>query len=541
MTLRASLQSFEPGVILLGRYRVEKTVGRGGMGAVLAVWDTELQHRVAIKVLSGFALAESEPVGRFMREARIVVKLQSDHVVRVFNAGTLETGVPYIVMDLLEGHDLGEQGMAAPPTAVDYVLQAIDAIAEAHAQNVIHRDLKPSNLFLANRVGAAPIIKVLDFGISKAANLEGDLSLTGSTSIMGSPRYMSPEQFRSAKQVDERTDVWALGAILYQLLAGSPPFDGASMTEIFESVIHREPPPLHALRPEVPAELEQVILRCLRKPANERYATVAELALALAPFGTGEWQRCVVRASKLLADKSTLNAHVGWVAPAEKVSPLPSVSPPPPREPASLEASAAYGPARGSQKRFVLLAAGLVVLVVASVCVGAALMLAWVKRHPPQFATAQPSSSAPVPVPAIVADSGSVAVDVDAGAAPDAGGAMDAGAAVASAGERASAQKPAGKAPRVLTDFQKSRLLGHYSTLDGRRGFVLDRLAEPVKVRLDGESTVHSLKERYSQWMWLDYLSEDGKIEIRTKQDSGEVIKLNYADVVRDADARPLR
>ncbi|WP_394847125.1 serine/threonine protein kinase [Pendulispora brunnea] len=525
MTLRASLQSFEPGVILLGRYRVEKVVGRGGMGAVLAAWDTELQHRVAIKVLSGFALAESEPVGRFMREARIVVKLQSDHVVRVFNAGTLETGVPYIVMDLLEGHDLGEQGTLAPRTAVDYVLQAIDAIAEAHAQNVVHRDLKPSNLFLANRVGAAPIIKVLDFGISKATNVEGDLSLTGSTSIMGSPRYMSPEQFRSAKQVDERTDVWALGAILYQLLAGSPPFDGASMTEIFESVIHREPAPLHALRPEVPAALEQVILRCLRKAANERYATVAELALALAPFGTGEWQRCVERASKLLADKSTLNAHVGWVAPAEKVVPLPSVSPPPPREPETV---------RGSRGRIALMAAGLFVLVLASVCVGAALMLAWVKRHPPQLATAAPSS-APAPATsatAIVADSGNVSVDVDAGT--DAGGAL---VGAASARKPAPSAKPA----RVLTDFQKSRLLGHYSTYDGRRGFVLDRLGEPVKVRLDGESTVHSLKERYSQWTWLDYISEDGKIEIRTKQDTGEVVKLNYADVVRDADARPLR
>ncbi|WP_394836785.1 serine/threonine protein kinase [Pendulispora rubella] len=533
MTLRASLQSFEPGVILLGRYRVENVVGRGGMGAVLAAWDTELQHRVAIKVLSGFALAESEPVGRFMREARIVVKLQSDHVVRVFNAGTLETGVPYIVMDLLEGHDLGDQGLVPAQTAVDYVLQAIDAIAEAHAQNVVHRDLKPSNLFLANRVGAAPIIKVLDFGISKATNLEGDLSLTGSTSIMGSPRYMSPEQFRSAKQVDERTDVWALGAILYQLLAGIPPFDGTSMTEIFESVVHREPAPLHALRPEVPAALEQVILRCLRKAANERYATVAELALALAPFGTGEWQRCVERAAKLLADKSTLNAHVGWVAPAEKVLPLPSVSPPRPGPEGAPEP-------RGSRRRIAWMAASLFVVVLASVCVGAALMLAWVKRHPPQLATAAPSGA---PVPAlttatIVADSGSVAADVDAGAAPDAGGALDAGTALAAA----SARKPgAGNPARVLTDFQRSRLLGHYSTYDGRRGFVLDRLGEPVKVRLDGDSTVHSLKERYSQWTWLDYLSEDGKIEIRTKQDTGEVVKLNYADVVRDADARPLR
>jgi len=550
------MQSFEPGVVLLGRYRVDKIVGRGGMGIVVAAWDTDLQHHVAIKVLLGLALAESEPVGRFMREARIVVKLQSEHVVRVINAGTLESGAPYIVMDLLEGHDLGEQAALPTALAVDYVLQAIDAIAEAHAQNVIHRDLKPSNLFLANRTGAAPIIKVLDFGISKATDLEGDLSLTGSTSIMGSPRYMSPEQFRSAKLVDARTDVWALGAISYQLLSGEPPFQGESMTEIFESVIHREPLPLRAQRSEVPADLEQVILRCLRKNASERYASVAELAQALSPFGTGEWQRCVVRASKLLTDGSTLNVNAGWVAPAEGVAPAPANLPsfsPAPQEQSGSSLNASTAPRPRSRLRLVGAALALLVLITLSVCAGAVLALAWAKRHPAEIAThpsvasgATLATGAPLPSPpasvGVAPDSGPPAQG-DGGAKADGVSLVSSqtSALPSSTGSAHKSTPPTATSGRVLTDFQRSRLLGHYSTLDGRRGFVLDRLAEPAKVRLDGETAVQTLKERYSQWTWLDYLNADGRIEIRTKQDSGEVVRLNGTDVVRDADARPLR
>jgi len=166
---------FEPGVTLLGQYRIEKIVGRGAMGLVVAAWDTELHQHVAIKLLLGMTLTESEPAERFMREARIAVKLKSDHVVRVMNAGSLESGTPYMVMELLEGRDLASDGPLPTQTAVDYVLQAIDAIAEAHTHRIVHRDLKPSNLFLATRAGASPIIKVLDFGISKMTGLEGIL------------------------------------------------------------------------------------------------------------------------------------------------------------------------------------------------------------------------------------------------------------------------------------------------------------------------------------------------------------------------------
>ncbi|WP_394833000.1 protein kinase [Pendulispora rubella] len=293
------MQSLEPGAILLGRYRIRKVVGRGAMGVVLAARDEELDNDVAIKVLVGMQDALSEPVERFMREARIAVKLKSDHVVRVMDAGTLETGTPFMVMELLDGSDLASAGPLPPMTAVDCVLQAIDAVAEAHTQGVIHRDLKPSNLFLAKRPGAPPIVKVLDFGISKARNLDGDPSLTTEESILGSPRYMPPEQFRSAKLVDERTDVWALGAILYTLLRGAPPFDGASIGEVFAAVLQEEPASLRA----IPPELEAVVWRCLSKEPAQRYPNVAALAGALAPFGSGEWRRCVARAQTLLEDE----------------------------------------------------------------------------------------------------------------------------------------------------------------------------------------------------------------------------------------------
>ncbi|HWL87745.1 MAG TPA: serine/threonine-protein kinase, partial [Polyangiaceae bacterium] len=323
-------QPIEPGVVLLDRYRVDKIVGQGGMGIVAAVWDTELRHHVAFKVLAGIDLNNVQAIERFMREARIAVRLKSEHVVRVMDAGRLPSGTPYMIMELLEGQDLSKQGALPPWTAVDWVLQAIEAIAEAHAQGVIHRDLKPANLFLASRAGAPPIVKVLDFGISKMANVEGDASITGAGAFFGSPRYMSPEQFRSPKLVDARTDVWALGATLYELLTGEPVYSG-TLPEIFDAVFHREPLPIHARRPDVPPALEQVIFRCMQKTPDHRYANVAQLAQALAPFGTGEWQRCVERASRLLpghevrasapevgtAQAPTQHAHVATFAPTQ--------------------------------------------------------------------------------------------------------------------------------------------------------------------------------------------------------------------------------
>lgn len=216
--------TFQGGELLAGKYRVERLIGEGGMGVVLAARHEGLNTNVAIKLLREQALGHSDIVGRFMREARAAVSLRSEHVARVFDVGTLEDGRPYIVMERLEGKDLGDVIEQDPPlavsVAVDYVMQACEAIAEAHAAGIIHRDLKPKNLFLTHAVHGRPLVKVLDFGISKVdpSKSPNEMALTRTTEVIGSPSYMSPEQLRSARNVDARTDIWALGVILYELL-----------------------------------------------------------------------------------------------------------------------------------------------------------------------------------------------------------------------------------------------------------------------------------------------------------------------------------
>jgi eukaryotic-like serine/threonine-protein kinase len=295
-----------PGTILAGKYRVDGVLGEGGMGIVVRAHHEVLHQQVALKFLTGAAATNGDAVERFLREARAAVKIQSEHIARIVDVGTLDTGSPFMVMELLEGADLSDvirtQGPMHVAQAVDCVLQAIDAIAEAHAIGIIHRDLKPSNLFLASRADGTDIIKVLDFGISKVTFAEGSTAqaaLTSTQTMMGSPLYMSPEQFRSAKKVDPRTDIWSLGVILYELLTGIAPFDGETMGEVFAAVLENEPAPVRSLRPDVPPPLEQAIMRCLRKSPKERFVHAGELARALAPFGSGRANKCVERASHL--------------------------------------------------------------------------------------------------------------------------------------------------------------------------------------------------------------------------------------------------
>jgi len=295
MTASEMAEVPEPGTVLLDKYRVERTLGQGGMGVVVSAWHTALEQRVALKFLVGDAARKRDAVERFLREARAAVKLHSEHVAKVTDVGMLDTGSPYMVMEFLDGRDLGEildNGETVPlTTAVDFVLQAIDAIAEAHARGIVHRDLKPSNLFVARRDDGSSIIKVLDFGISKADAFSDAIdkaALTRSSTVMGSPLYMSPEQFRSSKKVDWRTDIWALGVILYELVCHDVPFMGETVGEVFEAALQTEPTSVRELRPDAPAELEEVIARCLRKKPEDRFTDVAELARALAPFGSGE-------------------------------------------------------------------------------------------------------------------------------------------------------------------------------------------------------------------------------------------------------------
>jgi serine/threonine-protein kinase len=286
--MQASPTSLAPGRVLAGKFRIERILGTGGMGMVVAAEHLLLRQRVALKLLLPEMLLNLDVVERFEREARATARLRNDHVARILDVGTLETGAPYIVMEYLEGSDLAallaERGVLPLADAVDYVLQACEALAEAHGVGIIHRDLKPQNLFLTRTVDGAPLVKVLDFGVSRFADA-AEVHLTRTSAIVGSPAYMAPEQMRAARNADERSDVWSLGVILYELLTGRLPFFGETMTDLFANVVASTPTSPKVIRPEVAAGLAAAVLRCLSIDPGRRPSSVAGLALAIAPFG----------------------------------------------------------------------------------------------------------------------------------------------------------------------------------------------------------------------------------------------------------------
>lgn len=278
-----------PGDVIVGKYRVERILGQGGMGIVVAAVHIHLDERVAIKLLRPEGAAKGEAAERFMREARAAVKIKSQHVAKVLDVGVMADGLPYMVMEYLEGRDLGEEldrnGPMPEAVAVDYVLQACDALAEAHKRGIVHRDLKPSNLFLSKNQ-KPPIVKLLDFGVSKFKDnsllANTSPSLTAEAALLGTPYYMSPEQIRSAKDVDERADVWALGVILYELISGRVPFDGESATGVLAAICGDKPKPLHEVCKTVSADVSEIVGACLAKNLEERMPNVRELVRALA-------------------------------------------------------------------------------------------------------------------------------------------------------------------------------------------------------------------------------------------------------------------
>jgi serine/threonine-protein kinase len=278
-----------PGDILAGKYRVEKVLGAGAMGVVVAAMHEDLRELRAIKFMLPSMLSDAEGVERFLREARAAVRLKSQHVAKIHDIGRLETGAPYMVMEYLEGSDLKHlleaRGALPVHEAVGYMLQVCEAIAEAHALGIVHRDLKPANLFLASGAGGAPCIKVLDFGIAKVLGSGPDAGdMTRTSALLGTPLYMSPEQMRGARSIDGRSDVWALGAILYRMLTGRTPFSGSSVTEICAAVVADQPDPPAMLRPDIPPALEAAVMQCLEKSPARRFATAAQFAAAIAPF-----------------------------------------------------------------------------------------------------------------------------------------------------------------------------------------------------------------------------------------------------------------
>lgn len=277
------------GDIVLDKYRVERVLGQGGMGVVIAATHVELDQKVALKFLLPTALEHAELVERFAREAKAAAKIQSQHVVRVLDTGRMPSGAPFMVMEYLEGEDLSamlkRSGFLEPNVVADYLLQACEALGEAHAAGIVHRDLKPSNLFLAKQRDRRSLVKVLDFGISKLTEPD-TAALTHTTVAMGSPHYMSPEQLISSKHVDPRSDIWSMGVIVYELLTGSRPFRGDTMPEIVAQVLNNEPERLSEVRADISLDLELVVARCLATDKKNRFQTVAELAAALRPFAT---------------------------------------------------------------------------------------------------------------------------------------------------------------------------------------------------------------------------------------------------------------
>ncbi len=306
----------EPGQILAGKFRIERVIGEGGMGIVAEATHLKLDERVALKFLRREVMRMPDVVARFDREGRSAVKLKSEHVARVMDVGHTEDGIPYMVMEYLEGKDLAqmltEYGPLPITDAVEYVIQACEGVGEAHARGIVHRDLKPENLFLAQRSDGWRTVKVLDFGISKAV-LVGpssvDLSSNNTSSIMGSPYYMSPEQLRSTRTVDHRADIWSLGVVLFELLTGMTIFDETKeFTELVADILEAPHRKLRAFRPDAPQGLEDVIDRCLEKDRTRRYQNVAELAVGLLPFApkrarvTAERTASITKAAGLITD-----------------------------------------------------------------------------------------------------------------------------------------------------------------------------------------------------------------------------------------------
>jgi serine/threonine protein kinase len=288
------------------------------MGVVAEATHLGLDERVALKFLRPDAMNMPDVVARFDREARAAVKLKSEHVARVSAVGKTDDGIPFMVMELLAGKDLAqmltENGPLPISEAVEYVIQACEGVGEAHARGIVHRDIKPENLFVVQRTDTWNLVKVLDFGISKAVLIGAsgvDMSSSNTSSIMGSPYYMSPEQLRSTRTVDHRSDIWSLGVVLFELLTGTTIFDDThEFTELVADILEAPHRRLGAYRPDAPPALEQVVDRCLEKDRTKRFQNVAELAVALLPFApkrarvTAERTTSIARAAGLITDPS---------------------------------------------------------------------------------------------------------------------------------------------------------------------------------------------------------------------------------------------
>ena len=277
------------GEVIASKYRVERVLGVGGMGVVVAARHLELGELFALKFLLPTARTNKEVAARFGREARTGIRIRNEHVARVFDVGTLPDGAPYMVMEHLTGEDVAalidRRGPLPVAEAIDLLLQACEALSEAHGMRVVHRDLKPANLFVTTGSEGLPFVKVLDFGISKTVGGD-DQSVTATAAILGSPLYMSPEQLTASRDVDQRTDMWSLGVILYEMLTQETPFNGATFPVLCASILGGSFKAASALQPTIPSQVDAIISALLVSDRAARLSSVAELAKQLAPFGS---------------------------------------------------------------------------------------------------------------------------------------------------------------------------------------------------------------------------------------------------------------
>jgi eukaryotic-like serine/threonine-protein kinase len=387
----------QPGYMVAGKYRVDRVLGEGGMGVVVAATHEQLDQKVALKFLLPEVAKHPDLVQRFMREARAAVKIHSEHVARVLDVGTHD-GAPYMVMEYLEGADisqvLDQPGPLPIEDAIGYVLEACEAIAEAHSIGIIHRDLKPANLFLATRPSGRPSVKVLDFGISKAPTTGNDPNMTRTSELMGSPSYMSPEQMASASSVDARSDIWSLGVVLYEMLVKKLPFVADTMPGLVVAILQAPPEPLTSIRSDLPPNLQAVVERCLCKVPAQRFSNVAELARALLPFAPPRGEQSVERIEHVLGQKSS--SRVPPVTRLQSNPPLAGVA-------GTFAPTTSQTPMRHTG---VLIAAPIVVVAVA----GIAALLFFALHRPMPAATPPPAiAAASTPAPSSPLPSAEVA------------------------------------------------------------------------------------------------------------------------------------
>jgi serine/threonine-protein kinase len=421
-----------PGTLLAGKYRVERLLGQGGMGWVVEATHVQLEQRVALKFMHAKNSAENpDAVARFLREARAAARIQSEHIARVFDVGTLEGGEPYLVMEFLEGQDLEgllrEKGKLPIAQVVEIALQACEGLAEAHAKGIVHRDLKPANLFLARKTDGSTRVKLLDFGISKLAPQAGapDQGMTSTQTLMGSPLYMSPEQLRSTKNVDRRADLWSMGIILYEMLGGRSPFEADTLPEVCARIMAEPPPGLSIGN----AAAEAVVMRCLEKDPNRRYADAGALAMELAPLGVPESTAIADRIARVVrsGDASLPGLRVEASGPQAPLAPVAAAA-----ASGTVQTSAQFGTvssAKTSRRSAVPVAVAGVAIAIAAMGIGVASMRSKPAPTAPIVATpaTPPTGSVapawqPPPVMSAIAApaTGAAATDPAASAAPTA-------------------------------------------------------------------------------------------------------------------------